>query len=66
MARCNPHQPCLSARVLVAPAMGRQDCLGSTMMLQRRVLEDIGGLQPLEHDRIFLNREKGIPKAVEF
>jgi hypothetical protein len=23
-------------------------------------------LGPLEHDRIFLNREKGIPKAVEF
>jgi ceramide glucosyltransferase len=33
--------------VLVARAMGRQDCLGSTVMLQRQVLEEIGGLQPL-------------------
>ena len=33
--------------VLVARAMGRQDCLGSTVMLQRRMLEEIGGLQPL-------------------
>jgi ceramide glucosyltransferase len=33
--------------VLVARSMGRQDCLGSTVMLQRQVLEDIGGLQPL-------------------
>jgi ceramide glucosyltransferase len=33
--------------VLIARAMGRQDCLGSTVMLQRRVLEEIGGLQPL-------------------
>jgi len=33
--------------VLVARTMGRQDCLGSTVMLRRQVLEDIGGLQPL-------------------
>ena len=33
--------------VLVARAMGRQDCLGSTVMLQRKTLERIGGLQSL-------------------
>lgn len=33
--------------VLVSRAMGRQDCLGSTVMLRRKTLEEIGGLQPL-------------------
>jgi ceramide glucosyltransferase len=33
--------------VLVARAMGRQDCLGSTVMLRRQVLEAVGGLRPL-------------------
>lgn len=33
--------------VLVARAMGRQDCLGSTVMLRRKTLEHVGGLQPL-------------------
>ena len=33
--------------VLVARAMRRQDCLGSTVMLRRQVLEEVGGLQPL-------------------
>jgi len=39
--------------VLVARTMGRQDCLGSTVMLQRQVLEDIGGLrQPIPRTTI--------------
>ena len=32
---------------LLARAMGRQDCLGATMMLRRSTLERIGGLQAL-------------------
>jgi ceramide glucosyltransferase len=33
--------------VLTARALGRRDCLGSTVMLRRETLEDIGGLSPL-------------------
>jgi len=32
---------------LIARAMGRQDCLGATMMLRRETLDQIGGLQAL-------------------
>ena len=33
--------------VLLARTMGRQDCLGSTVMLHRQTLEQVGGLPPL-------------------
>ncbi|MFI4987912.1 MAG: bacteriohopanetetrol glucosamine biosynthesis glycosyltransferase HpnI [Alphaproteobacteria bacterium] len=35
--------------VLLSRALGRQDCLGSTVMLRRAVLERTGGLQSLVH-----------------
>lgn len=35
--------------VLLSRAMGRQDCLGSTVMLQRKTLEQTGGLASLVH-----------------
>jgi ceramide glucosyltransferase len=54
--------------VLVARAMGRQDCLGSTVMLRREVLEDIGGLQPLvtqlAEDNILGQRVRGLGLTV--
>jgi ceramide glucosyltransferase len=54
--------------VLVARTMGRQDCLGSTAMLQRRVLEDIGGLQPLvtqlAEDNVLGQRVRGLGLTV--
>src|SRR5580704_2159667 len=54
--------------VLVARTMGRQDCLGSTVMLKRRVLEDIGGLQPLvtqlAEDNVLGQRVRGLGLTV--
>jgi ceramide glucosyltransferase len=54
--------------VLVARTMGRQDCLGSTVMLPRQVLEDIGGLQPLAtelaEDNILGQRVRGLGLTV--
>src|SRR5258708_38639302 len=54
--------------VLVARAMGRQDCLGSTVMLRRQVLEDIGGLQPLvtelAEDNVLGQRVRGLGLTV--
>jgi ceramide glucosyltransferase len=54
--------------VLLARAMGRQDCLGSTVMLQRQVLEEIGGLQPLvtqlAEDNVLGQRVRGLGLAV--
>jgi ceramide glucosyltransferase len=54
--------------VLVARTMGRQDCLGSTVMLQRQVLEDIGGLQPLvtqlAEDNVLGQRVRGLGLTV--
>ena len=38
---------CFLPGVLLARTMGRQDCLGSTVMLQRQTLDLIGGLPPL-------------------
>jgi ceramide glucosyltransferase len=50
--------------VLVARIMGRQDCLGSTVMLRRQVLEDIGGLQSLAtqlaEDNVLGQRVRGL------
>jgi ceramide glucosyltransferase len=54
--------------VLIARTMGRQDCLGSTVMLQRQVLEDIGGLQPLvtqlAEDNVLGQRVRGLGLTV--
>ena len=54
--------------VLLARAMGRQDCLGSTVMLQRQVLEENGGLQPLvtqlAEDNVLGQRVRGLGLAV--
>jgi ceramide glucosyltransferase len=54
--------------VLVARTLGRQDCLGSTVMLQRQVLEDIGGLQPLvtrlAEDNVLGQRVRGLGLTV--
>jgi ceramide glucosyltransferase len=54
--------------VLVARTMGRQDCLGSTVMLERQVLEDIGGLQPLvtqlAEDNVLGQRVRGLGLTV--
>jgi ceramide glucosyltransferase len=50
--------------VLLARAMGRQDCLGSTAMLQRETLEQIGGLEPLAtqlaEDNVLGQRVRGL------
>jgi ceramide glucosyltransferase len=54
--------------VLLARAMGRQDCLGSTVMLQRETLEKIGGLQPLAaqlaDDNVLGQRVRGLGLTV--
>jgi ceramide glucosyltransferase len=54
--------------VLIARIMGRQDCLGSTVMLQRQVLEDIGGLRPLvtqlAEDNVLGQRVRGLGLTV--
>ena len=55
---------------LLARAMGRQDCLGATMALTRRTLQDVGGLLALSHhlaDDAVLGRlvaERGLTVAL--
>ena len=39
--------PCFLPGALLARALGRQDCLGATMVLRRQTLERIGGLAAL-------------------
>jgi ceramide glucosyltransferase len=54
--------------VLVARAMGRQDCLGSTVTLHRNTLDRIGGLQALvgqlAEDNVLGQRVRGLGLAI--
>src|ERR1700680_335689 len=54
--------------VLVARAMGRQEWLGSTVMLLRRTLEQVGALQPLVNrlaeDNVLGQRVRGLGLTV--
>jgi ceramide glucosyltransferase len=59
---------CFLPGALLARAMGRQDCLGATMVLRRATLDRIGGLQALvEHladDQVLGRRVAGLGLAV--
>lgn len=55
--------------VLIARAMGRQDCLGSTAMLRRETLEKTGGLNALSallaEDNVLGQRVRNLGLSVE-